>query len=159
MLKYEGLVRDKIINYKFNEHSYLYKAFTRLIINNKKICRFLGNYDIIIPVPLSNKKLANRGYNQAELIANEIGESFKISLSRNNLVKVKETLTQSTLKGKERKENVKNAFEVKHKEEFAGKNVILFDDIYTTGSTVLECARLIKNAGANKIGVITIAKD
>ncbi len=75
-LKYENEVREKIIKYKFNENSYLYKTFAKIIIKDKKVYGFLKLYDIIIPVPMN--KLKNlRGYNQAELVANEIAKHME----------------------------------------------------------------------------------
>ena len=159
MLKYEGKVREKIIKYKFNEQAYLYKTFSKIILNNKKICRFLKSYDIIIPVPISNNKYNKRGYNQTELIAKELAKKLKIKTSRDNLIKIKDTKMQSSLTKIKRKENIKNAFKVNNKEELENKSIILFDDIYTTGSTAKECSRVLKKAGAKQILVLTISKD
>ena len=159
MLKYEGIVREKILDYKFNEKAYLYKTFSKIILNNKKICSFLKSYDIIVPVPVSKKKLNIRGYNQTELIAREIAKSLKLEFSRGNLIKVKDTEAQSTLNKAKRQENIKNCFLVSSNEEFTGKNVILFDDIYTTGSTAMECSKVLRKCNAKSILVLTIAKD
>lgn len=159
IMKYEGIVREKLIDYKFNEKSYLYKTFSKIILKNSKIYGFLKKYDIIIPVPMSKKKLDKRGYNQTELISKEIAKKLQIGYSTGNLVKVRETNTQSLLTKNEREKNVKGAFEVIDNNEFYGKNIILFDDIYTTGMTIQECARTIKKAKPNKILVLTIAKD
>lgn len=159
MLKYEGIVREKIIQYKFNEQAYLYKTFAKFILNNKKICSFLKSYDIIMPVPINRKKYKQRGYNQTELITKEIAKELGIKTSKSNLIKIRDTKMQSTLMKVERKNNVKNAFEVLKSEELKNKRIILFDDIYTTGSTVCECSRILKKAGAKNILVLTIAKD
>lgn len=159
MLKYEGIIRKKLIDYKFNEKSYLYKTFSKIILNNTKIYRFLKNYDIIIPVPMSNLKYNNRGYNQTELIAKEIAKNLKIDVSIRNLVKIRETETQSLLTKEQRKENVNGAFEIVNYNGFKDKHIILFDDIYTTGSTINECVKKLKKANPKGILVLTIAKD
>ena len=159
LLKYKSLVREKIIEYKFRDKSYLYKTFSEIILKNKKLCSIIKKYDIIIPVPIHAKRKRTRGYNQTELIAKEIAKKLNIEPMKGNLVKTKNIKPQSELGRKERKQNIKNVFEVKKWEEIKSKKIIIFDDIYTTGSTVNECARVLKESGAQKIGVITLAKD
>ena len=78
MYRYESIIRNKIIEYKFSEKVYLHKTFSRLIINNRKICSFLKSYDIIIPVPMYKNKKYKRGYNQTELIARDIAKELNI---------------------------------------------------------------------------------
>lgn len=158
-LKYDDEIRNRLIQYKFKEKSYLFQMFAKFILKNPKIYRFLKNYDIIVPVPISKKKYNKRGYNQTELIARTIAKELDIKLSKNNLVKIRETAVQSTLSLKERKENIKNAFLIKNENEFEGKNIILFDDIYTSGSTAFECSKIIKKANPKSILVLTVAKD
>lgn len=159
LFKYEGVIREKIIQYKFGENSYLYKAFVKIIINNKKICRFIKNYDIIIPVPISKKRLKERGYNQSELIASKIAKELEMEYAKNVLIKEKDTKPQSTLNKEERKQNVYNAYKAVNEEKIKDKKILLFDDIYTTGCTVNECSKILKHAGASQIAVLTIAKD
>lgn len=159
ILKYENIIRKKIIDYKFNEKSYLYKTFGKIILNNKKIYSFLKKYDIILCVPMYKEKKKQRGYNQAELITKELAKKLHIDMSLDNLVKIKDTKKQSTLTKTERMQNLKNAFEVKNKGILKNKNVILFDDIFTTGSTVNECCNVLKKAGAKGIAVLTLAVD
>lgn len=157
ILKYENIIRDKIIDYKFNEKAYLYKTFAKIILKNKKIYGFLKKYDIIMCVPMHIKKKMLRGYNQSELIAKELAKKLQIEKQFNNLVKIKDTKKQSTLTKEQRKTNLKNAFQIKNSEKVKNKKVILFDDIYTTGSTVNEFSKYL--IGAKKIGVFTLAKD
>lgn len=159
MLKYEGCVREKIISYKFGEQAYLYKTFSKIILNNQNICDILCFYDIITPVPMYKLKKYERGYNQTELIAKELAKKLDIKIGSKYLIKNKNTKVQSTLSKMQREQNVKGAFTVKFKEEINGKSIILLDDIYTTGSTVNECAKMLKRAGAKEILVLTIAKD
>ena len=159
ILKYENLVRNKIIDYKFNEKSYLYKTFAKIILNNKKICSFLKKYDIIMHVPMYTKRKLLRGYNQTELIALKLAKELQICSVKNNLIKIKDTAKQSTLTKEQRNLNIKNAFKIKNTEEIKDKKIILFDDIYTTGSTVNECSKVLKKAGAKEIAVLTLAID
>lgn len=159
IFSYKDIIRKNIVNYKFNEQAYKYKAFANFIVNNKKICRYLRKYDIIIPVPISKKRSRQRGYNQSELILKEIAKNMKdICVLKNVLYKVKHTLPQSTLKKEERLNNLKDAYEVKNSEIIKNKKVLLFDDIYTTGSTVEECSKMLKNAGAYEIRGINSCK-
>ena len=160
LFKYEGLIRKKLIDYKFNEKAYLYKTFGKIILKKEKIYRFLEFYDIIIPVPMHKTKKAKRGYNQTELIAKYISKNIKkIQCVDNVLIKVKNTLPQSSLNKKDRFKNIKNAYKIQNKETINNKKILVFDDIYTTGNTVRECSKILKQNGAKEIGILTIAKD
>lgn len=159
LFKYDGEIRKKIIDYKFNNKSYLYKTFSNLILKNKKVCEILKNYDIIIPVPIHKKRMQVRGYNQTELIAKELAKKTHLKFEKEVLIKKKNTDMQSLLTKVKRIQNVKDAFIIKNEEKIYNKRILIFDDIYTTGSTVLECAKALKKAGIKKIGVLTIAKD
>lgn len=160
IFKYEDLIRKNIIQYKFKEQTYKYKAFSKFIIKEKNICRFLKKYDIIIPVPISKKRNNQRGYNQSSLIARELGKNLKnVQIKEDILYKVKDTLPQSSLKLEQRMYNLKDAYKVQKSEIIKNKKILLFDDIFTTGSTVDECAKVLKSAGAEEVGVLTFAKD
>ena len=158
-LKYEYLVREKIISYKFNENAYLYKTFAKFIIKNEKTYSFFKSYDIILSVPMYKNKQAVRGYNQSELIANELSKRLNINYQKGNLIKIKDTKTQSTLTKIQRKDNIKGVFLIKDRDKIKDKKIILVDDIYTTGNTVNECSKILKKEGAKEIIVVTIAKD
>ena len=163
VFKYEGIIRKKIIEYKYGDKAYLYKFFSKIISKNVKIFGlFENNYDIIIPVPIYKKKKRIRGYNQTELIAREISSEVDgLEYCDDVLLKIIDTNVQSLLSKKERKSNIKDVFEVNYKyiEKIRDKRIILFDDIYTTGSTVNECSRILKKYGVSKILVLTLAKD
>lgn len=159
IFKYEGIIREKILQYKFNDKAYMRNTFAKIILKNKKLCGLLKKYDIIIPVPIHKSRKAQRGYNQTQLIASKIAEYMDIEFCNNVLVKNKNTIAQSKLNRKKRIENIKGAFDILNLEKVQGKNVLLFDDIYTTGSTANECSRILKTAGAKTVGILTIAKD
>ena len=159
ILRYENIVREKIIEYKFNEITYLYNTMEKIILNDEKICSFLKKYDIIIPVPMYKKRKQSRGYNQTELISKKLAKDLKIESSNKVLRKVIDTKKQSTLTKKERIKNVENAFNVVNSKSIENKNVILLDDIFTTGSTLNECSRMLKLAGTKEIAILTIAVD
>ena len=157
---YKDKIRNLILDYKFNDKSYLYKIFSEIIIKNKKICGILKKYDIIIPVPIHKKRKKQRGYNQSELIAKEIASNLEGLECKCSVVeKIKHTLPQSSLSKEQRKQNVQNVYKVINKEKIKNKKIILFDDIYTTGSTVNAIAKILKENGASQILILTIAKD
>lgn len=159
IFKYEGTIKEKLINFKFNEKPYIYKTFVKFLIKNKKICRFLKSYDIIIPVPIHYKRKVVRGYNQSALIAKSLANKLNIIHEEKVLLKRVNNKPQSTKNKESRKENVIGVYYTKNEYKIIGKKILLLDDIYTTGSTVNECCRILKTAGARKVDVITIAKD
>lgn len=160
LFKYEGIIRNKIISYKFNDNPYFYKTFCEIFVKNKKVCEFLKKYDIIISVPMYKKKKNQRGYNQSELIAKETAKKVENIEYRNDiLIKIRNTAKQSSLNKEQRKENLKNAYVVNNNEYILNKNILIFDDIYTTGSTANECAKTLIEAGAKDVGILTIARD
>ena len=160
LFRYEGIIRSKIISYKFDDKPYLYKTFCEIFVKNKKVCEFIKNYDIIISVPMYKKKKNQRGYNQSELIAKETAKKVENIEYRNDiLIKIRNTAKQSSLNKEQRKENLKNAYVVNNNEYILNKNILIFDDIYTTGSTANECAKTLIEAGAKDVGILTIARD
>ena len=113
---------------------------------------------ILMPVPLEKRKLKWRGFNQAEEIGRELAQFFQIPLLNNVLAKIKETPPQVELSDEERKENIKGAFFCQSSEKIKGRKILLVDDIYTTGSTMEECAKVLKTAGAKEIIGIVVAR-
>ena len=160
LFRYEDEIRKLLIRYKFYNEPWIYNFFVNFILKNEKSCGFLKKYDIIIPVPIHKKRKQKRGYNQSEIISRKIARSIENLEYKNNiLVKTKNTIAQSMLDKKERKLNSKNAYEIKNENLIKNKKILLLDDIYTTGSTVNECSKMLIEAGAKKIGIIVIAKD
>lgn len=159
MLKYEGIIRDKLIEYKFNDKPHLYRMFYEILIKDKNACDFFKGYDIIIPVPIHKKRKSLRGYNQSELIAKKLSDRFKMPMYIDVLKKQINTIPQSSLGKKARKSNAQNVYKVDNMQKIKNKNVVIVDDIYTTGATANECIKVLKDAGAYRVGIITIAKD
>lgn len=113
--------------------------------------------DIIVPVPLSIKSKRKRGYNQTELIAETVSEKLGIPVCC-VVRKIRETAEQKALNGAERMLNLENAFEVSSPETVKGKNILLIDDVCTTGSTFSEITAVLKNSGAGKIFCASVCK-
>lgn len=159
IFKYEGQIRQLIIDYKFNEKSYMYKTFVNFLLNNKKIFENIKKYDKIIPVPISKKRNKERGYNQSLLIVEEIANKTNLELMNNCLIKTKNIIEQSKLNKEDRQQNIKGVYSIQNKKIITNKKILLIDDIYTTGSTVNECSRILQQANPKKIGVLVLAKD
>jgi ComF family protein len=111
-----------------------------------------------MPAPLHPKRLRERGFNQSVILARAISKRFSIVLDFTTLKRRIHTKPQVSLGKKERELNVRNAFEVSDEGKIRGKNIILVDDVYTTGSTVKECARILTAGKAAKVAVLTIAR-
>ena len=126
-----------------------------LLIENKTI---LKDNSLLIPVPISPFKKRWCGYSPSEEIAKQLSTSFKIPILINNLIKIKKTKSQSNLSKDERIENVKNAFKLKNPQEVENKIIFLVDDIFSTGATMEECSKELKQAGAKQIFGIVIAR-
>lgn len=159
IFRYEGIIRNKIIEYKFEDKGYLYKMFAKIILSDKKTCNFIKKYDVIISVPISKKRKKKRGYNQSELVANELAQKLNQDIWTDIIIKKKDNKPQSELNKLERIKNVEDIYEINKPIEVKNKKVLLLDDIYTTGSTVNEIARKLKQNQTQEIGVITLAKD
>lgn len=159
IFKYEGQIRKLILDYKFNEKSYIYLTFSYFLLKNKKLFEKIKKYDKIIPVPISKKRLKTRGYNQSYLIAKEIAHQTNLELLNNCLIKTKNIIEQSKLNKEERKQNIKGVYDLKNKELIKDKKILLIDDIYTTGSTVNECSKILKQGNPTQIGILVLAKD
>ena len=159
IFRYEGKIRKIIIDYKFNEKSYIYVTFVNFLLKNKKIFENIKNYDTIIPVPISKKRQKERGYNQSLLIARKIAEKTNLELMNNCLIKTKNIIEQSKLNKEDRLQNIYGVYELTNRQLIENKKILLIDDIYTTGSTVNECSRILRKANPEKIGILVLAKD
>jgi ComF family protein len=156
VFNYKDLVRKRIIEYKFQNKKYLFRCFAENL--TKKIMQLNVRFDIIVPVPIHKKRLKKRGYNQSSLIAKAVAKALKIKFIDNLLYKIKNTVPQSSLSEKERKLNVRRAYIVRDNQIIKDKIILLIDDIFTTGATVEECSKELKEAGAKDVIVATIAK-
>ena len=116
--------------------------------------------DIIIPVPLHKKRLLKRGYNQASLIAQKLAQEFDKTYLSHALVRTRHTVSQGHFSFEQRQKNVKGAFEVlpKAKIKLQGKNVLLVDDVITTGSTINACAKELLKAKVKSVCVLAVAR-
>lgn len=152
---YQDVIRKLIKDLKYNNAKYVSISLGKFMADHFVKTKMFAQ--MIIPVPLCNKRLKERGYNQAKLLADRISENINIPVVDNILIRNKETPTQTKLNFTNRRQNMVDAFEVINKSEVKDKVVLLVDDIYTTGATANECAKTLKNAGAKIVYVITAA--
>lgn len=123
------------------------------------IAKYLPPDSRLVPIPLFLKKKKRRGFNQAEEVGKIISEKIHIPILLDNLVKIKNTESQTKLNKEQRIENIKNAFLVKDKNAVKGKIIFLLDDVYTTGATMEECAKVLKKAGAREVWGLAAARE
>ncbi len=115
---------------------------------------------VLVPVPLHKARWHDRGFNQAELIARAASKYFerKLAIAPEALVRRRETISQVGLSREERIENMRDAFRVADPKAVRGRNVLVVDDVMTTGTTLSECARVLKAAGAERVWAVTVAR-
>lgn len=159
---YDNEIAKKVVSelkYRFQLKD-LSLVIARLILMHLKEIDFDFKEEmIIVPVPIHKSRERWRGFNQSTLIAEEIARATHLPYYCNNLVKIKKTKPQVGLARRERMENVVGAFSIMDSSVFTGKIVLLIDDVYTTGSTMEECAKVLKDAGAKYVYGITGARE
>jgi ComF family protein len=157
IFKYSSYSKSLILKLKYNDQLYIGQFLAKLLSDKSQN---LHEYRLVIPVPLHAKKLRQRLYNQSAIIASHVAKLSRRDFLPNILIKKRYDIPQNQLNRERRKTTILNSFEVsKENEKFIkGKNIILIDDVYTTGSTVNECSKTLKKAGAGKILVITAAR-
>ena len=150
---YEGLVRETILAYKNSNKKYLAKGFA--VILSKYLNK--DNFDLITFVPMTKFERQKRGYNQSELLANELGKILKLPVM-STLKKIKETTPQKALSFNERQNNLKGAFVAENKEHLKGKRILLVDDVITTCATINSCSEKLSKY-AKTICVAALARN
>lgn len=158
-LVYNKYVAHLVSKFKYKDKQELTQILGDLLVYTYANSNW-NNIDYIIPMPISYLKLLNRKYNQANLLAKYLSKYANIPVKSNALYKVKHTKAQASLKLKERLQNVKNSFAIKKRSSnlLENKNLLLIDDIVTTGSTINEASKVLRNAGAKKIYVLILAR-
>lgn len=158
---YRGSLRDLIRHLKYQQKRsnlpYI-ETFLQSAAVRPQLQRMLAVIDLAVPVPLYPAKEKQRGFNQTELIFSSFLSRQHIPLAR-CLMRIRPTRPMYELNERERAENLKNAFAVEDSAQLAGKNILLLDDIFTSGATAGECARVLKAAGAKAVYVLVLASD
>lgn len=159
LVEYHDSVKEIFHQIKFGKKIWLLSIFSELLNEAKPFN--VSNYDMLIPIPLELSRERQRGFNQALEIAQVIKKTYEtkpLEISK-AIKKIKKTVPQSQLGRNKRLGNLTNAFRLKKTCNVRGKSVLLIDDIFTTGSTINECARLLKNQGAERVDFFTIARS
>ena len=152
----EGLLQYLIHELKYKRNEDAGKFMGQKLANALKNIDWIKDVNLIVPVPLHKHKQQARGYNQSAIIANVIAKNRGVRLSIGNLIRIVDTDSQTTKGREQRLENMKEAFIVQNKPEFASKHILLVDDILTTGATIEQCALIMQQAGASKVSIATV---
>ena len=155
---YDDTIAGVVQGFKYHGKTVGLASFRLLKNSVAHLNCYWADIDLILPVPLHVKRLRQRGFNQALDLARALFGEHEARIDPFILERCQWTESQTGLSGKERRKNLKNAFLVKQPERVKGKRVLLVDDIFTTGTTVNECARVLRGAGADEVRVFTLAR-
>ncbi len=156
VFSFEGPLREAVHAFKFGGRIDVGTALMHM--GRERIASFGGAFDLIIPMPVTDKRLKERGFNQSFIIAGEISRITGAPIDHETLVKAKETEDQYTLSKDERRRNVRGAFSLKDARTLAGKRLLLVDDLYTTGNTAREACRTLLRTKAKEILFFALAR-
>lgn len=155
---YESTLLDAIHRFKYRGKVVTGEILGKFMAGTTYHGFDINDYSLVIPVPLHPRKLRRRGFNQSLILAREIADTFGLPLDFTTLKRRLDTTPQIALGKEMRRKNVRRAFHVTDKERIEGHRVLLVDDVYTTGSTVGECARMLLKSKAAQVGVLTLAR-
>lgn len=154
---YDGSLKTHLHKLKFENRRTIARPLGSLLGDAIKRSRRVGRMVVVVPIPLHARRLHERGYNQAALIGQALADVVHRPLLDNVLVRHKETQAQARLTVRERRKNVQGAFAVVHPSEVRGRDVILVDDVFTTGSTCRAAALALLRSGASSVAVACTA--
>lgn len=155
---FDNTIQNLIHNLKYNEmkgvSEYLGKYTKRYLSKFEPF----DEIDFVVPIPLHRVKKRSRGFNQSEFLTKEIAEQMNLTHIPNLILRKKFTETQTKLSRTKRQENVSDAFKLNPKFNIENKDILIVDDVFTTGATINSACKLLRNHNANKIYVLTIAR-
>lgn len=156
---YDDLAKEMIKKYKFHGKAYMAKSLAEIMID--KFSTMSCAVDLVMPVPIHPKKKKERGYNQAGLVAEEFAKRLDIRYTEDILLRKNYKGAMNKMGADKRRENIMGSYSITESEEklkmIKDSSILLIDDVYTTGSTVNECARLLLSGGAESVNVLTLA--
>ncbi len=155
--EYAGTLRDCVVALKYRGRHKTACGLAARLVNTERCARVLAGADLIVAVPLHPRRLRDRGFNQAELLARAMARSTRVPVSR-PLQRTRDTPSQTDLTAPARRRNVRGAFTVKADSLLQGATVVLVDDVVTTGATLRECAATLLAGGAGEVRSITVAR-
>ncbi len=154
---YDNTLKKMILDYKYHRKTYLAKLFANMLADRISHTMWTDDIDYIVPVPLSVKRRSSRGFNQMDLIGKELSKLLSIKFISDGLVRIKNTKPLKTLERQERADSIDGAFIIGNK-NILGSHILLIDDVFTTGSTLRECAKTLLDFGALCVSVAVIAR-
>jgi ComF family protein len=155
---YEGIIKEAIQLLKYKGKLILVNQLSSLMIAYAQENLPLTDIDFIIPVPLHRSRLKEREFNQSEILASKLGQHYNLPCLNKALIKIRPTPPQTNLSKEERLISLKGAFALKKKALIKRKNILLIDDVFTTGATVNQCAKVLIENKAAEVSVFTLAK-
>ena len=158
VFRYNTVIKKVIADFKYRDTTYLSKKFAKILFDRYK--NEIGACDFIVAVPLHKKRLRKRKFNQAVILGRDLAKLSEKRFFYDLLLRIKNTTPQVELRKKQRQKNLKNAFRLneKYSSNIIGKKILLIDDVTTTGTTLENCAEILKKFGAAKVVTLTIAK-
>lgn len=154
IFEYDGEIKKVIYKLKYENKKHIAESLSKLLYNEFCHREEFGNIDLIIPVPIHENRRKQRGYNQSELLCYEFLKTNKVRFKIAK--KVIDTPSQTSKNFEDRKENVKGSFSIEKKDEVKNKNILIIDDIFTSGSTTNELARELLKAKAKSVKILTL---
>ena len=153
-----GEVREAVRYFKFDGYKRSGAAFAEIMheVAQRNFPYIFKDCDLLVPVPIHSKRYKERGFNQSEIMAERLAELTGIKTAADTIIRTKETAPQSSLNASERRKNIKGAFEFGNG-DVKGMNILLIDDIFTTGATLNECASVLLKNGAKEVNCYTFA--
>ena len=152
---YDGMIAMMMASYKYHNKPYICSTFGEMLA--RKYNNLGWKVDCVIAVPITKKRKKQRGFNQAQLMAEKFCKKTGLPLLEDVLIKTKENEHQAALGFKERQENIKESYKIINKRKIAGKNILIIDDVLTTGATTGACAHVLKEAKAKSVSVLCVA--
>jgi ComF family protein len=156
--QFETLLRDLIHRFKYQGQVAVGEKLGRFMAESDYVDFRIADYSLMIPIPLHRKRLQDRGFNQSVILSREISRYHGIPMRFDVLKRTIYTEPQVSLGRDDRNRNVQGAFEVTERGAIEGERILLIDDVYTTGSTVNECAGVLRQSGAEDVSVLTLAR-
>ncbi len=159
VIEYNGYYAKLLRNFKFGYNKNVSSAFVKILeeylLENKE---FFQKFDIITSVPIYKNRKKFRGFNQSELLGEKICKIVDKPFEKNILIKIKSTYPQTTIPHNERKNNIKDAIIIGTNLDIKNKEILLVDDVFTTGSTINECAKILRQNGCRNVSSFTVLK-
>ena len=155
---YQGALRQAILRFKMNRETSRDGPLAGLLLATEPLGIDWESYDLVLPVPLHDNRIRWRGYNQSALMVRQVARMRRIAWTDQLLVRRRDTTPQFSVERAKRKENIKGAFICADKEGVSRMSVLMVDDITTTGSTIRECAKVLREAGASVVDGAVLAR-